>query len=558
MACQVPICHDLPALLTTMYREYFGLKEKPFSIAPNPHYFYMSGQHREALAHLIYGIKGEGGFVLLTGEVGTGKTTVCRLLLELIPKDLEVAFILNPILTVEELLETICDEFGIGYPEGNRGIKVLVARIHAYLLDVQSRDRRAVLIIEEAQNLSTEVLEQVRLLTNLETNEHKLLQVIMLGQPELREKLGQRQLRQLSQRITARYHLGPLPKKEVAAYVNYRLTAAGLVRGRLFPAPTVRKLFRLSKGVPRLINVICDRALLGAYVQGKDLVDKETLTKAAREVSGSGSRQWLKPRVLLWTFAGLLLIVCAALAAAYYLHGPGPPARALVESGAQRQVAGAPTSSTVMATSEKPEDSVPAGTREMAYQALFRGWQAEYKPDDGRGVCEQARAQGLRCREGSGASISGLRQTNRPAVVRLRDAKGGDYYATLTALTGEKVACVIGNSTKTFDVNDIISRWTGDYLLLWRVPSDYNEKLKPGRQGPPVAWLDGQLALVRGQPARPGREQVYDEEIVRQVKDFQRSVGLTPDGIAGPRTIMRLVTAAGDSGPTLHEGKASD
>lgn len=541
-----------------MYREYFGLKEKPFSIAPNPHFFYMSGQHREALAHLIYGIKGEGGFVLLTGEVGTGKTTVCRLLLELIPKDLEVAFILNPILTVEELLETVCDEFGIGYPEGNKGIKVLVARIHAYLLDIQSRGRRAVLIIEEAQNLTTEVLEQVRLLTNLETNQHKLLQIIMLGQPELREKLSQPQLRQLSQRITARYHLGPLLKKEVAAYVNYRLTAAGLVRGKLFPAPTVRKLFRLSKGVPRLINVICDRALLGAYVQGKNLVDKETLTRAAREVSGSGSHQWLRPRIYIGMLTGLFLVVCVALAATYYMHRPGPLARATIESAAQERGARAPTSSTAVTTPGTSEDSTPASTREMAYQALFREWQAEHKPDDERGVCEQARAQGLRCREGGGGSISGLRQANKPAAVRLRDAKGGDYYATLTALNGEKATCVIGNGTKTFDVKDITSRWTGNYLLLWRVPSDYNEKLKPGRRGALVAWLDGRLALVHGRPARSGREQVYDEGIVRQVKEFQRTAGLTPDGIAGPRTIMHLVTAAGDGGPTLHEGKASD
>jgi general secretion pathway protein A len=179
-----------------MYKEYFGLKEKPFSIVPNPHYFYMSEGHREAMAHLLYGVKGEGGFVLLTGEVGAGKTTVCRVMLQLLPQDLEVAFLLNPPLTVEELLATICDEFGIAYSSDTTSVKAFVAQIQAYLLDAHARGRRAILVVEEAQNLSTEVLEQIRLLTNLETNEHKLLQIIMIGQPELRDKLAQFRLSQ--------------------------------------------------------------------------------------------------------------------------------------------------------------------------------------------------------------------------------------------------------------------------------------------------------------------------------------------------------------------------
>ena len=199
-----------------MYIEHFGLKEIPFSIAPDPRYLYMSDGHREALAHLLYGMNSDGGFVLLTGEVGTGKTTVCRRLLESVPQDAEIAFILNPKLTVSELLASVCDEFGVSYPEGNASIKVFVDRISAYLLGACESGKRAVLIIEEAQNLSPEVLEQLRLLTNLETDRRKLLQIILLGQPELREILGRPELRQLSQRITARYHLGPLSKKRPA------------------------------------------------------------------------------------------------------------------------------------------------------------------------------------------------------------------------------------------------------------------------------------------------------------------------------------------------------
>src|SRR4030042_2941610 len=228
-----------------MYKEYFGLKELPFSIAPDPRYLYMSDKHREALAHLVYGINSDGGCVLLTGEVGTGKTTICRCLLEQIPENCDIAFILNPKLTVEELLATVCHELGISCPEGNTSIKVFVDRINAYLLDAHARGRKTVLIIEEAQNLNTEVLEQVRLLTNLETNQRKLMQIIMLGQPEFREMLSRPELRQLAQRVTARYHLGSLSKKEVAAYVNHRLVVAG-THSKLFPDSTSGKLYRLS------------------------------------------------------------------------------------------------------------------------------------------------------------------------------------------------------------------------------------------------------------------------------------------------------------------------
>jgi general secretion pathway protein A len=203
-----------------MYREYFELKELPFSIAPDPRYLFMSNQHREALAHLVYGINSDGGFILLTGEVGTGKSTVCRCLLEKIPQNFNIALVLNPKLTVEELLATICDELCIDYPKGNTSIKVFVDYINAYLLDAHAKGRKTVLIIEEAQNLSIDVLEQVRLLTNLETNQRKLLQIIMLGQPELKGMLSRPELRQLSQRITARYHLGSLSKQEASAYVN--------------------------------------------------------------------------------------------------------------------------------------------------------------------------------------------------------------------------------------------------------------------------------------------------------------------------------------------------
>jgi general secretion pathway protein A len=310
-----------------MYLEHFGLKESPFSIAPDPRYLYMSEGHREALAHLLYGINNDAGFVLLTGEVGAGKTTICRRLLEKIPQDVEIAFILNPKLSAAELLAAVCDEFRISYPEGNPSVKVLTDRINEYLLGVHASGRRAVLILEEAQNLAPEVLEQLRLLTNLETSRRKLLQIILLGQPELVDMLDRPGLQQLAQRITARYHLGPLSRDEISSYVNHRLAVAGC-RVQLFPPSLMPKLFRLSKGIPRLINVICDRALLGIFSQGKQVVDSRTLSVAAEEVFGKRLRI-LIPRSFRLVLAGLFLICCGVLISQGYQH---------IRSGADTEV----------------------------------------------------------------------------------------------------------------------------------------------------------------------------------------------------------------------------
>lgn len=270
-----------------MYESYFGLKEAPFSIAPNPHYLYMSKQHNEALAHLIYGVEREGGFILLTGEVGTGKTTICRCFLEQVPENTDVAFILNPKLDSEQLLETICDELSIGYIGDSLSIKDYTDYINERLLRSHSKGRHTVLIIDEAQNLSPAVLEQLRLLTNLETHEKKLLQIILLGQPELQDIFLKPELRQLSQRVTARFHLDALTKEEMAPYVYHRLTVAGCAFPEmLFSEKTVQKLYAITKGIPRVINLVCDRSLLGAYAENKKSIEPALLQLAAKEVLG--------------------------------------------------------------------------------------------------------------------------------------------------------------------------------------------------------------------------------------------------------------------------------
>lgn len=270
-----------------MYQDFFGLHEKPFSIAPDPRYLYMTDQHREALAHLLYGVGDEGGFTLLTGEVGTGKTTICRSLLNQLPDNVNVAFIVNPRVSVVELLETICDELEIDYPQaaGQASAKVLVDHINHYLLEAYARGQNTILIIDEAQNLADEVLEQLRLLTNLETDEKKLLQLILLGQPELIEKLEQEHLRQLAQRITARFHLRPLTIKEMIAYIEHRLHVAGF-RGELFSSAALKHIYQKSGGVPRLVNIICDRSMLGAYTGDMLQIEYPMALAASNEVLG--------------------------------------------------------------------------------------------------------------------------------------------------------------------------------------------------------------------------------------------------------------------------------
>src|SRR5476649_10864 len=419
-----------------MYEHYFGLAEAPFSIAPDPRYLYLSQRHQEALAHLLYGVNGDGGFVLLTGEVGAGKTTVCRCLLRQIPAACDVAYIFNPRLTVEELLSTICVEFGIACPPGNTSIKVFVDCINAYLLDAHARGRHTVLIIDEAQNLSVEVLEQMRLLTNLETDRRKLLQIILLGQPELAPMLERPELRQLGQRIVARYHLGPLTKAEVAAYVRHRLEVSG-ARRQLFPARLMGRLYRLSGGVPRVINVLCDRALLGAYVQSKERVDAATLAQAAREVLHHPAARRKRLRALA---EGVILLAGLALALAVYWKEQGEPRSPAVRPHITAPVAAA-APARVVHLKAKPEAALPdvlewpadepfGDSRALAYAALFRAWGAYYQRGD---ACRQAEGLALRCHTARGG-LDELRELNRPAVLLLRDGQGREFHATLSAL----------------------------------------------------------------------------------------------------------------------------
>lgn len=272
-----------------MYTNYFGLKEKPFSIALNPKFLYMSELHREALAHLMYGINSEGCIILLTGDVGTGKTTIYRSLIDQLPENTNVAIVLNPQLGLTDILKTICDELSIHIENTTPSIKSYIDSINKYLLTSHSRGETTSVIIDEAQNLDKEVLEQLRLLTNLETNTNKLLQIVLVGQPELRNLLSDPQLSQINQRVTARYHLNPLQKNDIINYIQHRLTVAGGGKAGnfLFTKRSIGLVAKKSRGIPRTINLLCDRALLGAYVENRDHVDHKVMKKAAEEIASS-------------------------------------------------------------------------------------------------------------------------------------------------------------------------------------------------------------------------------------------------------------------------------
>jgi general secretion pathway protein A len=538
-----------------MYLSYFGLAEAPFSIAPSPRYLYMSQRHQDALAHLLYGVNGEGGFVLLTGEVGTGKTTISRCLLEQIPESCDVAYIFNPKLTVEELLSTICVEFGIACPPGNSSIKVFVDCINAHLLDAHAKGRHSVLIIDEAQNLSAEVLEQMRLLTNLETNERKLLQIILIGQPELASMLERQELRQLAQRIVARYHLGNLSRTEVAAYVQHRLGVAGTQR-QLFPLAVMGRLHRLSGGIPRIINVLCDRALLGTYAQGKERVDRATLEQAAREVFQRPSTPRRSMRRVI--AASVIMLVAAVLTLMVLREQAETEVATVQQTAAQHalpahEIKAADQSKAVKAKAGLPDELVwPAGepssrSKQLAYAALFRAWGGDYHGTD---ACLQAETLGLRCQAGRGG-LDELRKSNRPAVLSMHDRQGHEFFATLTALGPQAATFVVGSNTSTVALSALASQWSGYYSLLWRVPPVAQSVIRPGDRGPAVEWLSRQLAQVQGRAVETPKEWVFDEALMRQVKQFQLSQGLVPDGSAGPQTLIRLLSLADQTAPKL-------
>ncbi len=558
-----------------MYAKALGLKHEPFSIAPDPRYLFMSERHREALAHLLYGIKGGGGFVLLTGEIGAGKTTVCRCFLEQVPKKCNVAYIFNPKLTADELVESVCTEFGVQVEPGATG-KARVDALNEFLLRTHAVGQNNLLIIDEAQNLALDVLEQLRLLTNLETRERKLLQIVLIGQPELRDMLAKEQMEQLAQRVIARYHLGALSEDEMRHYIRHRLEVAGWGGPLPFERAALARIFKLSRGVPRRINLLCDRALLGAYSQGKRRADDKMVVQAGNEVFGADRRA--ARRQALAQHAPMLALGAAGLAlalgVAYWVGGLGSAVQAVPVAIAASAASGAggvaaaasgpasprPAASAVAATPATGTPAPPAlidqaelranlARNGLAERAAWQGLAGRWgQPSTATDSCADLLSANVRCQK-LNLNFGQLRQLDRPAALLLQ-GEGVSGYALLQGLSAQGATLRLGEQTLKLPLVQLAAWWRGEALTLWRSPEGYAGSMTNGARGPAVKWLAARLAQAN-QDGGALEPPVFDDALKARVQVFQRLHGLASDGVAGPTTLMQLNRATSVDEPRL-------
>ena len=513
-----------------MYEHFYGLAERPFAITPNPRFVFLSQRHQDALAHLLYGVGtgGSGGFVQLTGEVGTGKTTLCRLVLEKVPENTRVALILNPMLSQPELLRAICSELEIDLAEAGNSVQRLQEALNRYLLERHAAGERVVLIVDEAQNMSREGLEQVRLLTNLETATDKLLQILLLGQPELRNLLARPELRQLAQRITARYHLDPLNRAETAEYVRHRLAVAGAARCP-FSADALKALFQVSDGVPRLINIIADRALVAGYAEERERIDGRLVRAAAREVAGEAEGEssggWIRGLVAALAVAG---VITGGAWLGWLMVSAGDPEESLARPAWQVVVDDASAvSAWIEAASIWPE--------------LNRGDIAEACQAPGSVV------GGVACLALRGSWVY-IEQIGLPVILRLDSGAGvPDRHILMVGLEGEQLVLRHQGQDVRAPVRQVDRRWLGDFYVVW---PDGGDILRQGDRDAAVQRMKELASVAELQPWAGPIDSSFDIEFRRWIEGFQRRNGLRDDGMIGPATRLFLKSPHLD-GPSL-------
>lgn len=563
------------------YYHFFGINTSPFSIAPDPHYLFLGEKHQEALAHLFYGIGNEGGFIVLTGEVGTGKTTICRTILQQMPDDTDVAYIVNPRQDANELLESICDELGLFFDSDARSNKQMLDIINKFLLASHARGRHTLLIIDEAQNLSADVLEQIRLLTNLETNEKKLLQLVLIGQPELADMLAARELRQLSQRVTARYHLETLTCAETGKYVEHRLRVAGF-HGTLFSPAALRRVYRATGGVPRLINVLCERCLLGAYVSESRCIDAAIVKRAARELKDPerksrrlrrelgkfDPRRWAIP-----AFASLVAAVTVHYATMLYyaapaVHAAEPTLTSEQDAATQQHaaIATSPSRETVEVETLAPSTT---DSRERGLQRLAERWSIDV--DSAIPVCEAVVVQGLSCLEVELSAVK-IARLGLPGIVETGGGRDSQYRLLDTTTAMEHLGQA-GNRPIRF-----ITFWRSPPIAAtswpWTLGDEHEgvqwlQQRLNWYQGKQFYWVDNGADhdsgavrdrfdwMSRRSPALQSLQDrdSYGTQMQDAVKDLQQQLGWQATGEGDLLTLVKLDSLTNSRAPSLvHSG----
>lgn len=558
-----------------MYTGFYGLREKPFSLAPDPRYLFLSASHREALAHLLYGIEEGEGFIEVIGQVGTGKTTLCRTLLDRIGRDHEIAYIFNPSPSEVELLSAINRELGL--PTAVRTRTELLESLNQFLLEKNASGRRVLLVIDEAQNLDPAVLEQVRLLSNLETDRAKLLQIVLIGQPELEENLARSDLRQLRQRITVRWTLRALSRAEVGEYLEHRLRVAGLADPQLFTPGAVRVMTRVSRGIPRLINAVADRALLAGYTEGSRAITAKLVRRAARELPAtelSGFRELTGLRAgfaLGLVAAGLLLglVVTAFAPRAPTVDARGEaavaiPAPAAVTPGgatapAEKSASEASATAQIAPVSSAPglparvDALTPKASAADALEALLRSWGydkaigGELDPDL---FPDAVRAIAPLSVLATRANPQMLASLDLPAVLELEPRAGERRYVALLGLT-EDGGAIVGMAGDEVDLDrGALERiWTGRTFYLW-TNFESLPVLTPGMKGGAVRWLQARLAELGYLKAGAPTEQ-FDELTTDAVRAFQQANGIPQSGEVAPETLIAIYQALDYTTPRL-------